>query len=91
MTTRDRDNNKQAEKPRDQDFIGAEVAIQRAAGVARRRAMENLGSVAVFKGGKVVWETAEGKLLDEPEQYTESQGNPSRNLGEIPKDIGESP
>ena len=25
MTTRDRDNSKQAEKPRDQDFIGADV------------------------------------------------------------------
>ncbi len=66
MTTRDLDNGKQAEKPRDPDFIGAEVAIQRAAGIARRRAMETLGSVAVFKDDKVVWETAEGTFLNEP-------------------------
>ena len=66
MTTHNRDYSKQAEKPRDPDFIGAEVAIQRAAGIARRRAMETLGSVAVFKDGRVVWETAEGTIMEEP-------------------------
>ena len=42
----------QVEKPRDPDFIGAELAIQRAAGIARRRAIETLGYVAVFKNGQ---------------------------------------
>ena len=77
MTTRDPDNSNQVEKPRDPDFIGAEMAIQRAAGIARRRAMETLGSVAVFKDGRVVWETTEGKLLDEPAQ---DYGNPKERL-----------
>ena len=67
MTTRDLDNSMQAEKPRDPDFIGAEVAIQRAATIARRRAVDTSGSVAVFKEGKVVWETADGRFLEEPE------------------------
>ena len=60
MTTRDRDNSKEVEKPRDPDFIGAEIAIQRAARKARRKAMDTLGSVAVFNHGKVFWETADG-------------------------------
>ena len=69
MTTRDRDYSEQVEKPRDPDFVGAELAIHRAAGIARRRAIETLGSVAVFKDGRVVWETTEGAFLDEPELY----------------------
>ena len=68
MTTRDRDNSKEVEKPRDPDFIGAEIAIQRAARKARRKAMDTLGSVAVFNHGKVFWETADGTLLEEPAQ-----------------------
>ena len=68
MTTRDRDHSMEAEKPRDPDFIGAEVAINRAARIARRRAMENLGSVAMYKDGKVVWETPDGIFLGEPSQ-----------------------
>lgn len=61
------DGNSEFEgKARATDFVGAEAALKRAAIVARRRAMDTLGSVAVFKGGRVVWETAEGTLLDEP-------------------------
>ena len=80
MTTRDLDNGKQAEKPRDPDFIGAELAIHRAAGIARRRAIETLGSVAVFKDGKVVWEAADGTLLEDSEQ---DAGNPNKSLNGI--------
>ena len=50
MTTRDRDNSKEVEKPRDPDFIGAEVAIQRAARKARRRAMDTLGICGGVQG-----------------------------------------
>ena len=80
MTTRDLDNSKQAERPRDPDFVGAEMAIQRAAGIARRRAIETLGSVAVFKDGRVVWETADGTLLEDPEQ---NAGNPNDRFNGI--------
>ena len=66
MTTRDLENSKQAERPRDPDFVGAEAALKRAARLARRKAIDTLGSVAVFKDGKVVWETAEGTFLEEP-------------------------
>ena len=91
MTVREQDDGYRAAKSRDMDFIGALAALRRSAIKARRRAFETTGSVAIVKDGKVVWETAEGTFLDEPERYTESRGNPSRNLGEIPRDIGESP
>lgn len=51
------------EKQRDPDFVGAEIAMHRAAKRARRRAMETIGVVAVFRDGKVVWEKAGETLL----------------------------
>ena len=51
------------EKQRDPDFVGAEIAMHRAAKRARRRAMETIGEVAVFRDGKVVWEKAGETLL----------------------------
>jgi len=49
-------NQKSTRKPRDPDFVGAEVAMRRAAKRARRRAAETTGSVVVFKDGKIVQE-----------------------------------
>jgi len=53
MNTR---NIKSTEKSRDPDLVGAEVAMRRAAELARRRAEETAGAVAVFKDGKIVQE-----------------------------------
>ena len=48
--------------------------MHRAAKRARRRAMETVGAVAVFKDGKVVWEKA-----DLAKQFEEGAGT-DRNL-----------
>ena len=74
MSTPDGANRELEGKARDPDFVGAEVAIQRAARLARRKAIDTLGSVVAFKNGKVVWETAEGTLLDEPERNNGALG-----------------
>ena len=74
MSTPDGANRELEGKARDPDFAGAEVAIRRAARVARRKAIETLGSVVAFKNGNVVWETAEGTLLDEPERNNGAPG-----------------
>ncbi len=58
MTTQEQGNHEPAKKPRDPDFVGAEAAMHRAAELARRRAIETSGSVAVFKDGKIVQNTA---------------------------------
>ena len=47
---------KSIEKFRDPDLVGAEVAMRRAAELARRRAEETAGMVAVFKDGQIVQE-----------------------------------
>lgn len=65
MTTQKKETT---EKQRDPDFIGAEIAMHRAAKRARRRAMETIGSMAVFRDGKVVWEKADGTFDDELEE-----------------------
>ena len=54
MTTRKQGNQEPTGKPHDPDFIGAEIAMRRAAESARRRAIETSGSVVVFKNGKIV-------------------------------------
>lgn len=56
MTTQKHGNQEPPKKPRDADFFGAEAAMCRAAELARRRAIETSGSVAVFKDGKIVWD-----------------------------------
>lgn len=43
-------------KHRDPDFVGAEIAMDRAAKHAWRRAAETGGTIAVFKNGKIVHE-----------------------------------
>ena len=43
-------------KHRDPDFVGAEIAMARAAERARRKAAEMGGTVVVFKNGKIVHE-----------------------------------
>ena len=58
MTTPERKHRQSAEKSRDPDLAGAAAAMHRAAEVARRRAMETSGAVAVFKDGKIVQNTA---------------------------------
>lgn len=67
MTTQKQGHQETTEKQRDPDFVGAEIAMHRAAKRARRRAMETVGAVAVFKDGKVVWEKADGTFDDELE------------------------
>ncbi len=57
-------NSKSTEKYRDPDFVGAEVAMHRAAERARRRAQETTGVVAVFRDGQIVME----KLDKEPSE-----------------------
>ena len=53
MATR---NPKSTKASRDPDLAGAEAAMQRAAGRARRRAAETTGAVVVFKDGQIVKE-----------------------------------
>ncbi len=60
MTTRERDTPEPAKQPRDPDFVGADAAMHRAAKIARRRAMETSGAVAVFRDGKIVRVSADG-------------------------------
>lgn len=55
---------KAAQKPRDPDFAGADIAMRRAARRARRRAGKTSGSVAVYKNGKIVQEKV-GKGVSE--------------------------
>ena len=47
--------------------------MHRAAKRARRRAMETIGAVAVFKDGKVVWEKADGTFDVGNEGYDNSE------------------
>jgi hypothetical protein len=55
VTTQRQNDQDPDEKLRDPDFAGAEAAMKRAANIARRRAMETSGSVAIFQDGKIVW------------------------------------
>ena len=67
MTTQQRLREGASEKSRDSDFASAEIALRRAANRARRRAINNIGAVAVFRDGKVVWEKSDGTTDDELE------------------------
>ena len=68
MTTQKQGNHESTKKPRDPDFVGAEAAMRRAAELARRRAIETSGSVAVFKDGKIVRDKAPSGLPDTLQQ-----------------------
>ena len=67
MTTKLRLGEGATEESRDPDFAGAEIALRRAAIRARQRAIENIGAVAVFRDGRVVWEKSDGTTCDELE------------------------
>ena len=67
MTSENEQTPVQVKRPRDPDMIGAEAAMHRAAKIARRRAFETIGAVAVFKDGKMVWEKPDGTYTDELE------------------------
>ena len=66
MTVHKHGNRGTAHNSRDPDFAGAEAALRRAAERSRRRALETIGAVAALRDGKVVWERADGTLVDEP-------------------------
>ena len=57
------DDQNPAERVSDPDMAGADAAIHRAAMVARRRAAERGGAIAVFEDGKVVWMEVDKKSL----------------------------
>ena len=54
-------------KQRDLDFVGAEIALRRAAERVRQRAAETGSTVVVVRDGKVVWEKVNGISCDEIE------------------------
>ena len=60
MTIKKQGDQGATKKQRDPDFVGAEIALRRAAERVRRRAAETGSSVVVFRDGKVVWEKADG-------------------------------
>ena len=64
MTVREQEDGYRPAESRDADFIGALAALRRAAEKARRRAFDTTGSVAIVKGGRVVWQREDGTLLD---------------------------
>ena len=69
MTTQEQHDGHRPMKSQDTDFIGALAALRRAAAKARRRAFDTTGSVAILKGGSVVWQAEDGTLIYEPEHY----------------------
>ena len=64
MKARGQDDGHRPVESRDTDFKGALAALQRAAAKARQRAFDTTGSVAIVKGGRVVWQREDGTLLD---------------------------
>ena len=69
MTAREQEDGYRPVKSQDTDFIGAMAALRRAAVKARRQAFDTIGSVAIVKDGRVVWQKEDGTLIDEPEHY----------------------
>ena len=57
VDTNERNEQESQKRERPELLIGAEAALRRAAIKARKRAIENTGSVAVWKDGKIVYET----------------------------------
>ena len=57
MNTRSEERLKSNRNSKYHDFDGADAAMRRAAIKARRRAIETTGSVAVYRDGKIVYET----------------------------------
>lgn len=55
-----------------QHSIGSDAALaalRRASDIARRRALETTGSVAIFRDGEIVYETDPKALFSEPQEW----------------------
>ena len=73
MTQQQRDSKPEPAQERQvQRSIGPEAALaalRRASDIARRRALETTGSVAIFRGGEIVYETDPDVLFSEPQEW----------------------
>lgn len=73
MTQQQRDDKpKPAQEQQVQHSIGPEAALaalRRASDIARRRALETTGSVAIFRDGEIVYETDPNVLFSEPQEW----------------------
>ena len=73
MTQQQRgDNPEPAQERQVQHSIGPEAALaalRRASDIARRRALETTGSVAIFRDGEIVYETDPNVLFSEPQEW----------------------
>lgn len=73
MTQQQRDDKPEPSQERQvQHSIGPEAALaalRRASDIARRRALETTGSVAIFRDGEIVYETDPNVLFSEPQEW----------------------
>lgn len=76
MTQQQRDDKLNKPEPSQerqiQHSIGPEAALaalRRASDIARRRALETTGSVAIFRDGEIVYETDPKALFSEPQEW----------------------
>jgi len=73
MTQQHIDNKPEPANERQvQRSIGPEAALaalRRASDIARRRALETTGSVAIFRDGEIVYETDPNVLFSEPQEW----------------------
>lgn len=73
MTQQQRDSKPEPAQERPvQHSIGPEAALaalRRASDIARRRALETTGSVAIFRDGEIVYETDPNVLFSEPQEW----------------------
>ena len=73
MTQQQHDGNPEPANERQvQRSIGPEAALaalRRASDIARRRALETTGSVAIFRDGEIVYETDPNVLFSEPQEW----------------------
>lgn len=73
MTQQQRGDDPEPAKERQvQRDIGPEAALaalRRASDIARRRALETTGSVAIFRDGEIVHETDPNVLFSEPQEW----------------------
>lgn len=73
MTQQQRDDKPEpAQERQGQHSIGSDAALaalRRASDIARRRALETTGSVAIFRDGEIVYETDPNVLFSEPQEW----------------------
>lgn len=73
MTQQQRDDKPEPSQERPvQHSIGPDAALaalRRASDIARRRALETTGSVAIFRDGEIVYETDPNVLFSEPQEW----------------------